>query len=86
MSKEKGKGTGREERRMKKIKRKILFYKALLVEMVETLCTICLYLYFEGTLYHHKNPKAIYMRDHFEQLKQASSVLRKEMSEEMKEK
>lgn len=66
---------------MKKIKRKILFYKALLVEIVETLCTICLYLDFEGTLNHHKNPKAIYMRDHFEQLKLASSVLRKELSE-----
>ena len=66
---------------MKMIKRKILFYKALLVEIVETLCTICLYLDFEGTLYHHKNPKAIYMRDHFEQLKQASSVLRKELNE-----
>lgn len=70
---------------MKKIKRKILFYKALLVEIVETLCTICLYLDFEGTLYHHKNPKAIYMRGHFDQLKQASSVLRKELSEERKE-
>lgn len=71
---------------MKKIKRKILFYKALLVEIVETLCTICLYLDFEGTLYHHKNPKAIYMKGHFEQLKQASSVLRNELIEEMKEK
>lgn len=71
---------------MKKIKRKILFYKALLVEIVETLCTICLYLDFEGTVYHHKNPKAIYMKGHFEQLKQASSVLRNELIEEMKEK
>lgn len=66
---------------MKKIKRKILFYKALLVEIVETLCTICLYLDLEGTLYHHKNPQAIYMKGHFEQLKQASLVLRKELSE-----
>ena len=75
----------KEERRMKKIKRKIRFYKALLVEIVETLCTICLYLDFEGTLYHHRNPKAEYMRWHFEQLKQASSVLRKELSKERKE-
>ena len=71
---------------MKKIKRKIRFYKALLVEIVETLCSICLYLDFEGTLHHPRNPKAIYMKDHFEQLKQASSVLRKELSEERKEK
>ena len=70
---------------MKKIKRKIRFYKALLVEIVETLCSICLYLDFEGTLHHPRNPKAIYMKDHFEQLKQASSVLRKELSEERKE-
>ena len=71
---------------MKKIKRKIRFYKSLMVEIVETLCTICLYLDFEGTLHHPRNPKAIYMRDHFEQLKQASLVLRKELSEERKEK
>lgn len=67
---------------MRKIKKKIRFYKALLVEIVETLCTICLYLDFEGTLYHHRNPKAVHMRGHFEQLKQASSVLRKELSVE----
>jgi len=71
---------------MKKIKRKIIFYKSLLVEILETLCSICLYLDFEGTLHHPRNPNAIYMRDHFEQLKQASSVLRKELSEERKEK
>lgn len=70
---------------MKKIKRKILFYKALLVEIIETLCTICLYLDFEGTLCHHKNPRAIFMKGHFEQLKQASLILRKELSEKRKE-
>lgn len=71
---------------MKKIKRKIIFYKSLLFEILETLCSICLYLDFEGTLHHPRNPNAIYMRDHFEQLKQASLVLRKELSEERKEK
>ena len=71
---------------MKKIKRKILFYKSLLVEILETLCSICLYLDFEGTLHHPRNPKAIYMKDHFEQMKQASLILRKELSEERKEK
>lgn len=71
---------------MKKIKRKIRFYKSLLVEILETLCSICLYLDFEGTLHHTRNPNAIYMRDHFEQLKQASLVLRKELSEDRKEK
>ena len=71
---------------MKKIKRKIRFYKSLLVEILETLCSICLYLDFEGTLHHPRNPKAIYMKDHFEQMKQASLILRKELSEERKEK
>lgn len=71
---------------MKKIQRKIRFYKALLVEILETLCTICLYLNFEGPINgHRRNPKAEYMRSHFEQLKQASAVLRKELSNEEKE-
>lgn len=69
---------------MKKIRKKILFYKALLVEIVETLCTICLYLDFDGRM-NRRNPKAEFMRGHFEQLRQASSVLRKELSEERKE-
>jgi len=64
---------------MKKIKKKIRFYKALLVEIVETLCTICLYLDFDGRM-NRRNPKAEFMRGHFEQLKQASSVLRRELS------
>lgn len=69
---------------MKKLKRKILFYKALLVEIVETLCTICLYLDFEGKYNRFHNPKAEHMLSHFEQLKQASAVLRKELNEEIK--
>ena len=70
---------------MKKIKRKILFYKALLVEVLETLCSICLYLDYEGKFNRFRNPRAEYMQSHFEQLKQASAVLRKELSEKRKE-
>ena len=70
---------------MKRVKRKIRFYKALLVEILETLCSICLYLDFEGRFNRFHNPRAEYMHSHFEQLKQASAVLRKELSEERKE-
>lgn len=70
---------------MKKIKRKILFYKALLVEILETLCSICLYLDYEGRFNRFRNPRADHMHSHFEQLKQASSVLRAELCEDRKE-
>ena len=69
---------------MKKIRKKILFYKALLVEILETLCSICLYLDFDGRI-NRRNPKAEFMRGHFEQLKQASARLRKELSKEREE-
>lgn len=65
---------------MKKIKQKIIFYKALLVEILETLCSICLYLGYEGRTNRFHNPRAEYMQSHFEQLKQATAVLRKELS------
>lgn len=70
---------------MKRIKTKFRFYKALLAEIVETLCSICLYLDWEGRFNHFHNPRAEYMHSHFEQLKQASAVLRHELSNEEKE-
>lgn len=68
---------------MRKIKKKILFYKALLVEIVETLCSICLYLESEGRFRH--NPHSWHMDSHFKILKQASSVLRSELAERKEE-
>lgn len=68
---------------MKKIKKKIIFYKALLVEIVETLCSICLYLESEGRFRH--NPHYMHMNSHFKMLKQASSVLRAELAERKEE-
>lgn len=67
---------------MKKLKNKVLFYKALLAEIVETLCSICLYLESEGRM--RRNPQSMHMQGHFRQLKDASSVLREELSEEWK--
>lgn len=72
-----------EERRMKKIRNKIRFYKALLVEIIETLCTICLYMESEGRM--RRNPQSMHMQGHFRQLKDASKVLRDELAEKRKD-
>lgn len=69
---------------MKKIKKKILFYKALLVEIVETLCSICLYLESEGRM--RRNPHSMHMQGHFRQLKDASRILMGELAEKRKAK
>ena len=54
--------------------KKIRFYKSLLIEIVETLCTICLYLDFEGRRTH--NQYGIYMGAHFNALKEFSAEIR----------
>ncbi len=56
--------------------KKIKFYKNLLVEIIEILCSICLYLYNQGRLEH--NIHAEHMRDHFTVLKGYSKELRKD--------
>ena len=55
--------------------KKIRFYKALLVEIIETLCTICLYLERDGRYTH--NEESRHMRGHFTILKDFSEDLRK---------
>ncbi len=57
------------------MRKKIRFYKALLVEIIETLCTICLYLEQQGR-YMHSNEASRYMRGHFVALKEFSEDLR----------
>lgn len=57
------------------MKKKIRFYKALLIEIIETLCTICLYLERDGRYAH--NEASRYMRGHFTALKGFSEDLRK---------
>ena len=54
--------------------RKIRFYKLLIIEIVETLCSVCLYLSIDGAYKHNKY--AIHMRDHYETLKAVSEELR----------
>ncbi|MBR3346293.1 MAG: hypothetical protein IKG37_04375 [Solobacterium sp.] len=68
---------------MKKIKKKICFYKAILAEILETMCTICLYLRWE-THFGRNNPHAYRLDGHFKQLKDASSVLRRELAKGQK--
>lgn len=53
--------------------KKIRFYKFLLIEIVETLCTICLYLEIEGRRNH--NRMAEHMISHFECLKRFSEEM-----------
>ena len=59
---------------MRKIKQSIRYYKMLLVEIIETLCTICLYLESEGR--HTHNQYGQYMRGHFNELKELSTEMR----------
>lgn len=54
--------------------KKIKFYKALLIEIIETLCTICLYLERDGRYSH--NEEGWHMRSHFKVLKEFSEDLR----------
>jgi hypothetical protein len=54
--------------------KKIKFYRSLLVEIIETLCTICLYLERDGRYTH--NETGVHMHSHFEELKKFSEELR----------
>ncbi len=48
----------------KKLKDYFYFKRHAQIEILETLCTICLYLEHEG--YDHHNPLSKYMNDHLE--------------------
>ena len=67
---------------IKKAKAKVRFYKSLLFEVIETLCSICLYLESEGRYRH--NPNCMHMHSHFYALKCYSEVLRNEIVEDGK--
>ena len=57
------------------MRKKIRFYKALLAEVIEALCSICLYLERDGHFSH--NYASTHMRDHFTVLKKYSEELRR---------
>ena len=56
------------------MKKKIRFYKMLIAEILETLCSICLYLESEGRRSHNEMSRN--MRGHFNVLKRFSEDLR----------
>ena len=56
------------------MRKKIRFYKALLIEIVETLCTICLYLERDGRFTHNEASRHMY--GHFTTLKEFSETMR----------
>lgn len=67
---------------MKKIKRKILFYKHVIIEVLETLCTICLFLEEQAYCSRSRNQYAIHLRSHFDTL----SAYARDMIEDFPEK
>lgn len=60
------------------MRKKIKFYKGLLIELIETLCTICLYLERDSIINHSHGVYGVSMRGHFQQLKRYSQELRKD--------
>lgn len=58
----------------KKIKEWFSLQRRIQIEILETLCTICLYLNAEG--HYRGNPYAEYMSGHFRALKDFSEELR----------
>lgn len=64
------------------MKKKIRFYKSLLIEIIETLCSICLYLEMDNIFTNHNHNKyGLFMRSHFNELKEFSTELRRGVRE-----
>ena len=63
----------------KKIKNWFSLQKRIQIEILETLCTICLYLGHDNR--YDKNPYAGYMIGHFKSLKEFSKELRGQENE-----
>lgn len=58
----------------KKIKNYFSLQRRIQIEILETLCTICLYLHYEG--HYSRNRYSEFMQGHFGQLKDLSKELR----------
>ena len=70
---------------IKRIRAKVAFYKTLLHELIETLCTICLFLEQFGRLSRPEIHAAQFaLSGHFRELKKFSEALREEINEERK--
>ena len=66
------------------MRKKIRFYKALLVELIETLCSICLYIETDSTINRTHSRYGSTMLSHFRQLKNYSETLRNEEKDKKK--
>ena len=62
------------KRMIKKIKNYFRLKRAIQHEILETLCTICLYLDYEG--HYSRNRYAQHMQEHFHRLKELAEDLR----------
>ena len=67
---------GRLRKKFKKWKQKRLLRQLILHEILEMLCTICLYL--ESDARHHGNPHARKFIGHFDMLKKLARAVRNE--------
>ena len=67
---------GRLRKKFKKWKQKRLLRQLILHEILEMLCTICLYIESDGR--HHGNPYARKFSGHFDMLKKLARAVRNE--------
>lgn len=67
-----------------RLKNKMYFYKGLLIEICETLATICLYLEYDAR--KNRNPMREHMESHFSKLKEYSQELRNEQEKMLRRK
>ena len=66
------------------MRKKIRFYKELLIELIETLCSICLYIETDSIINRTYNRYGYTMLSHFRQLKNYSETLRNEEKDKKK--
>ena len=66
---------------IKRIKRYFKIKYLLLLEIVETICTICLYLEHAGR--SARNPYSEHMSMHFQYLKELSDALKEDIAEKI---
>lgn len=64
---------------IKKIKKWYKLQKMIQLELIETLCTICLYIESDN---YHRNPYSRFMGGHFKRLKHFSDIIREELKED----
>lgn len=66
---------------IKKIKQYFALQRRIQIEILETLCSICLYLHYNG--HYSQNRYAEYMQSHFRDLKDLSRELREKVRNDL---